>query len=444
MQGQLNFSRDIEREADRIGFGVLAEAGFAPAGMAAMFEKLDQASRLNDSGGFPTCAATRWPPNASARRAAAPGRDAAGGAGQRAGPLGGAGPGPRADGLARRPRCERWENQPIDPAQPVADQLIAAYSKGLAATLRRDWKRADDAPGARAGPRARQPAQRRAGRAFGVVLLAGAVAARARRRRACHRGAQAATRTPPRSRARCCCWPAQVALASKDRRCCSRSVRRAADLDQRCTRRTRPPGRSSARLWGQMGVSCGPCAPRPSRASRSATSTAPSTGCGPASASRRAARTADFIEASVIDAPARHRTAAPAARRTPGERRRRRSLKRALSLPPLRTAGESSMQSFTTRHLLRAAAAWSGVAILGRRRDRGRRQRRQGEVAPGAAGHGQVLRGAWWPSGDPAPADPFGLACEGPGAATAPAAGRTSGCGSTTSTTRCRPARAAR
>src|SRR5574343_258485 len=31
------------------GFG----EGFAPSGMAAMFDKLDQSSRLNDSGGFP-------------------------------------------------------------------------------------------------------------------------------------------------------------------------------------------------------------------------------------------------------------------------------------------------------------------------------------------------------------------------------------------------------
>jgi predicted Zn-dependent protease len=52
-QGQLNFSRDVEREADRIGYGVLASAGFDTAGMAAMFEKLDSSSRLNDSGGFP-------------------------------------------------------------------------------------------------------------------------------------------------------------------------------------------------------------------------------------------------------------------------------------------------------------------------------------------------------------------------------------------------------
>ena len=51
-QGQLNFSRDMEREADRVGFGVLGSAGFAPAGMAAMFDKLDAANRM-DSGAFP-------------------------------------------------------------------------------------------------------------------------------------------------------------------------------------------------------------------------------------------------------------------------------------------------------------------------------------------------------------------------------------------------------
>ena len=52
-QGQLNFSRDMEREADRVGFAVMTGAGFAPGGMAAMFEKLDKGSRLNDSGSFP-------------------------------------------------------------------------------------------------------------------------------------------------------------------------------------------------------------------------------------------------------------------------------------------------------------------------------------------------------------------------------------------------------
>ena len=53
VQGQLNFSRDMEREADRVGFSVLQGAGYEIRGMASMFEKLQQASRLNDSGGFP-------------------------------------------------------------------------------------------------------------------------------------------------------------------------------------------------------------------------------------------------------------------------------------------------------------------------------------------------------------------------------------------------------
>jgi len=52
-QGQLNFSRDMEREADRVGFGVMNDAGFASRGISGMFEKLQQANRLNDNGSFP-------------------------------------------------------------------------------------------------------------------------------------------------------------------------------------------------------------------------------------------------------------------------------------------------------------------------------------------------------------------------------------------------------
>jgi predicted Zn-dependent protease len=52
-QAQLNFSRDMEREADRIGFGVMTQAGFDPQGFVTMFDKLQQASRLNDNGAFP-------------------------------------------------------------------------------------------------------------------------------------------------------------------------------------------------------------------------------------------------------------------------------------------------------------------------------------------------------------------------------------------------------
>jgi predicted Zn-dependent protease len=53
MQSQLNFSRDMEREADRNGFALMPLAGFAPAGMASMFGKLDAANRINDNGAFP-------------------------------------------------------------------------------------------------------------------------------------------------------------------------------------------------------------------------------------------------------------------------------------------------------------------------------------------------------------------------------------------------------
>ncbi len=52
-QSQLNFSRDMEREADRIGFGVMTQAGFEALGFVGMFDKLQQASRLNDSGAYP-------------------------------------------------------------------------------------------------------------------------------------------------------------------------------------------------------------------------------------------------------------------------------------------------------------------------------------------------------------------------------------------------------
>lgn len=53
VQGQLNFSRDMEREADRVGYGVMTQAGFDARGFVGMFEKLQQANRFNDTGAFP-------------------------------------------------------------------------------------------------------------------------------------------------------------------------------------------------------------------------------------------------------------------------------------------------------------------------------------------------------------------------------------------------------
>ena len=52
-QTQLNFSRDMEREADRVGFGVMTDAGFDSRGVTNMFEKLQQSSRVNDNGSLP-------------------------------------------------------------------------------------------------------------------------------------------------------------------------------------------------------------------------------------------------------------------------------------------------------------------------------------------------------------------------------------------------------
>jgi predicted Zn-dependent protease len=49
IQSQLNFSRDNEREADRIGFQVLDKAGFDTRAMSTMFERLQRAIRVYDS-----------------------------------------------------------------------------------------------------------------------------------------------------------------------------------------------------------------------------------------------------------------------------------------------------------------------------------------------------------------------------------------------------------
>ena len=56
VQNQLNFSRDMEREADRVGFGVMRDAGFEGQGFVSMFEPLQQSSTTTAV--FPICAAT--------------------------------------------------------------------------------------------------------------------------------------------------------------------------------------------------------------------------------------------------------------------------------------------------------------------------------------------------------------------------------------------------
>jgi predicted Zn-dependent protease len=49
IQAQLNYSRDYEREADRVGFQILQEANFDVSGMASFFERLQKAGRIYDN-----------------------------------------------------------------------------------------------------------------------------------------------------------------------------------------------------------------------------------------------------------------------------------------------------------------------------------------------------------------------------------------------------------
>jgi len=53
IQSQLSFSRDFEREADRIGFQTLAGAGFDVRAMGVFFEKMQRYTRILDSGAVP-------------------------------------------------------------------------------------------------------------------------------------------------------------------------------------------------------------------------------------------------------------------------------------------------------------------------------------------------------------------------------------------------------
>ena len=151
-QAQLNFSRDMEREADRSGQSLMAQTGFAPTGMVAMFGKLDLANRLNDSGAFPYLRShpltvdrigeaqqrADQDPAASAAAASAAGRSHA----QRWHAL-----------MQARARVlmdpsvdsvRRW--QALDEREGSADERLAGlYASALASTQLRDFARAERA-----------------------------------------------------------------------------------------------------------------------------------------------------------------------------------------------------------------------------------------------------------------------------------------------------------
>ncbi len=50
IQSRLNFTRDHEKEADRIGLNILVDAGLDPNGMAEFFERLQKAGRFQENG----------------------------------------------------------------------------------------------------------------------------------------------------------------------------------------------------------------------------------------------------------------------------------------------------------------------------------------------------------------------------------------------------------
>jgi predicted Zn-dependent protease len=144
-QAQLNFSRDMEREADRNGYALLTLAGFSPWGMSQMFEKLDGANRVNDSGGYPYL---RSHPLTTER---------IGDARQRAMSTVSA---PTSTGSAMwhaamsararvlmDPGVVAWQRlQQLDPDRLVlsaAERVAAGYASSLASLMLRDYDRAD-------------------------------------------------------------------------------------------------------------------------------------------------------------------------------------------------------------------------------------------------------------------------------------------------------------
>jgi predicted Zn-dependent protease len=54
IQNLLNFTRDHEREADRVGLQILQRAGYDPRAMAVFFERMQRATRIYDVAGAPS------------------------------------------------------------------------------------------------------------------------------------------------------------------------------------------------------------------------------------------------------------------------------------------------------------------------------------------------------------------------------------------------------
>jgi predicted Zn-dependent protease len=178
IQQQLNFSRDMEREADRIGYGIETQAGFSPEGFAGMFAKLQNASRINDNGDWPYLRshpltteriADMQQRLQSLKRDPKAAGSAAGAAAERGGDLESLLMAARARVLGR-PGVDvlrAWAGEPDQPGfagQPLARRASALYAAALAQAELRDLPRAQAqaaqlaqavAGDARAAPQAR-------------------------------------------------------------------------------------------------------------------------------------------------------------------------------------------------------------------------------------------------------------------------------------------------
>lgn len=144
VQNQLNFSRDMEREADRIGYGLMAPAGFAPQGFVAMFDKLQQANRINDNGSWPYL---RSHPLTTQRLADMQARIAHDTPQPRPAPLEHALMAARARVLMR-PGVDAWRQWMAEPqdagfaARPRPERAAAGYAAALSALQLGDWQAA--------------------------------------------------------------------------------------------------------------------------------------------------------------------------------------------------------------------------------------------------------------------------------------------------------------
>jgi predicted Zn-dependent protease len=109
-----------------------------------MFEKLDQSSRLNDSGGFPYL---RTHPLSVERIGEARSRMGTAAPAAPVSVLGHTAAQARAKVMmdSRVDALRRWQALDAPATASVSDKLMAAYASALASTLLRDWARADTA-----------------------------------------------------------------------------------------------------------------------------------------------------------------------------------------------------------------------------------------------------------------------------------------------------------